>query len=69
MKRKAYCNDLEMRVILNNCIKFLEERHTLYVEEIAILLSKALEGVEDKKDLTASEQDTIKNIREMIKGL
>ena len=69
MKRKCnYENELLEEVILN-CKDFLNERNRIYLEEVYILLTKALEGVETKKDLTPSEQDTIKNIRNIIKGL
>lgn len=68
-KRKCtYENDL-IDYVLNNCKEFLKERNTLYLNDIYILLSKALDGVENKKDLTDSELLDIKNIRELIKGL
>ena len=68
-KRKCtYDNDL-IDYVLNNCKEYLEKRNTLYLQDIYVLLSKALDGVENKKDLTDSELLDIKNIRELIKGL
>lgn len=55
--------------IINNCKEFLEKRNTIYLGDICILLDKALEGIKDKKDLTPSEVDDIKRIRNKIKGL
>ena len=56
-------------VVLDNCKEFLNKRDTIYLQDICTLLEKALEGVIDKKDLTYSEQEDIKRIRKMIKGL
>lgn len=56
-------------VVLDNCKEFLKTRDRIYIEDVVSLLEKALEGVECKKDLTPSEQDSIKRMRQMIKGL
>ena len=56
-------------VIVDNCKEFLKYRDRLYIDDIVCLMEKALEGVADKKDLTSAEQDAIKNLRRMIKGL
>lgn len=64
----TYDNEL-IGEIINNCKEFLEERNTIYLGDICILLEKALEGIKDKKDLTPSEEDDIKRIRNKIKGL
>ena len=69
MKRVCNIDNDTLQCVLDNCKDFLKNRNTIYLEDVCAVLEKALEGVEDKKDLTASEQDTIKNIREMIKGL
>ena len=69
MKRMCTFGNDTIDVILNNCKEFLKERDTIYLGDICVLLEKALEGVEDKKDLSDSEQEDIKRIRNMIKGL
>lgn len=56
-------------VVLDNCKEFLEKRDRIYISDVKVLLEKALEGVENKKDLVSAEQDSIKAIRNMIKGL
>lgn len=56
-------------VVLDNCKEFLRKRNTIYLGDVDTLLEKALEGIRDKKDLTPAEQETIKSIRKMIKGL
>lgn len=56
-------------VIVDNCKEFLEIRNKIYIEDVVTLMEKALEGVGDKKDLVPSEQDSIKRLRKMIKGL
>ena len=58
-----------LNVVLDNCKEFLKYRNTIYLDDIKVLLEKALEGVKDKKDLSDSEIDTIKRIRVMLKGL
>lgn len=55
--------------VADNCKEFIQKRDTIYLEDIKVLLEKALEGVRDKKDLSDSEIDTIKRIRVMLKGL
>ena len=55
--------------IVDNCKEFLKYRNRLYIDDIVILMEKALEGVANKKDLTPLEQDSIKKLRRMIKGL
>ncbi len=64
----TFDNDTLVAVI-DNCKKFVERRNKIYIEDIRVLLEKALEGVRDKKDLSDSEIDTIKRIRVMLKGL
>lgn len=69
MKRICtFSNDL-IRDVLKNEIEFLEKRNTMYLGDICVFLQKALEGVEDKKDLSDSDKEDIKRIRKMIKGL
>lgn len=69
MDRKCtYENDL-IDYILNNCKEFLKERNTIYLKDVYVLLSKALDGVENKKDLTDEELVDIRRIRDLIKGL
>ena len=69
MKRKCnYENDL-IGYVLDNCKEYLKKRNTIYLQDVYVLLSKALDGVENKKDLTDSELLDIKNIRDLIKGL
>ena len=69
MKRTCSIDNETLFVVLNNERKFLHDRNTIYIEDVRVLLEKALEGVEDKKDLSPSEQSAIKSIRHMIKGL
>ena len=69
MKRECSIDNKTLQVVLDNCKEFLEYRDRIYIRDICVLLEKALEGVTDKKDLSASEQEDIKAIREMIKGL
>ena len=68
-KRICSLNNKTIDVIVDNCKEFLKIRNRIYIEDVVSLLEKALEGVEDKKDLTPSEQDSIKKMRRMIKGL
>lgn len=58
-----------IKAVAENCVEFIEKRDTIYIEDVAVLLEKALEGVKDKKDITSAEEMAIKNIRNMIKGL
>lgn len=58
-----------LNVVIDNCKEFLNDRDTIYLGDVKVLLEKALEGVKDKNDLVDSEKETIKKIREMIKGL
>ncbi len=69
MKRRCTFNNETIEVVINNCKEFLTNRDRIYVEDVCTLLEKALEGVENKKDLSPSEQMSIKRIRNMIKGL
>jgi hypothetical protein len=69
MKRVCNTENKIIDIVLDNCKKYLEERDTIYLKDICILLEKALEGIENKKDLVCSEQEDIKRIRNMIKGL
>lgn len=68
-KRICTIDNETIEVVLNNCIEFLNKRDLLYLGDICVLLEKALEGVADKKDLSPLEQEEIKRIRKMIKGL
>ena len=68
-KRVCSLNNETIDVVLDNCKEFLKTRDRIYIEDVVSLLEKALEGVENKKDLTPSEQDSIKRMRQMIKGL
>lgn len=58
-----------LKIIIENCKEFLIKRDTLYLDDIELLLSKALNGITNKNDLTDSEKLSIKAIRNMIKGL
>jgi hypothetical protein len=69
MKRKSWADNDILNIVLDNCKEFLNKRDTLYLFDVFMLLTKALEGVESKKDLTPSEQEDIKKIRALIKGL
>lgn len=69
MKRICTIDNETLKVVCKNCLEFLEKRDTIYIGDICTLLEKALEGVEDKKDLCDSEKEDIKRIRKMIKGL
>lgn len=68
-KRICSLDNETINAIVDNCRDFLKYRNRIYIEDVVSLLEKALEGVEDKKDLTPSEQDSIKRMRRMIKGL
>lgn len=69
MKRIYSIDNETIDVVLDNCKEFLKYRDRIYIDDIRVLLEKALEGIEDKKDLAPVEQDAIKSIRNMIKGL
>ena len=69
MKRECTNDNKIIQAVLDNCKEFVEYRDTIYLQDICVLLEKALEGVRDKKDLCYSEQEDIKRIRKMIKGL
>lgn len=56
-------------VVAENCKEFIQKRDRIYLEDVKVLLEKALEGVRDKNDLTDSEKETIKRIRQMLRGL
>ena len=64
----SYDNDL-IKEVLKNEMTFLEKRDTMYLGDIYVFLSKALDGVESKKDLSDGEIEDIKRIRNLIKGL
>jgi len=69
MKRNCnYENDL-IGYVLDNCKEYLKQRDTIYLQDVYVLLSKALDGVETKKDLTDEELVDIRRIRDLIKGL
>lgn len=69
MRRKCSVDNETIGVVLDNCKEFLKNRDVIYIEDVITLLEKALEGVESKQDLIPSEQESIKRIRNMIKGL
>lgn len=69
MKRICTFDNEKIGVVIDNCKEFLQKRDTIYLGDICVLLEKALEYVDDKKDLSDSEQEDIKRIRKMIKGL
>ena len=69
MKRKCSIDNETLDVIIDNCKEFLKYRDTIYLGDICCLLEKALHNVEDKKDLSDSEIEDIRRIRNMIKGL
>lgn len=69
MKRVCSFDNETIDIILDNCKEFLKFRNTIYIEDVKVLLEKALQGIEDKKDLVPAERDAIKAIRNMIKGL
>lgn len=69
MKRKCSIDNETLNVVIDNCKEFLNERNRIYLGDICSLLEKALEGIEDKKDLCDREILEIKIIRNMIKGL
>ena len=56
-------------IIAENCKEFIQKRNRIYLDDVKTLLGKALEGVRDKSDLCDGEKETIKKIRQMIKGL
>lgn len=58
-----------IKAVAQNCIEFLTKRNTIYIDDVEVLLEKALEGISDKEDLTLSERNAIKRIRTMLKGL
>ena len=68
-KRICSIDNETINVVLDNCKEFLEQRNTIYLGDVCVLLEKALENIEDKKDLCDSEKEDIKRIRNMIKGL
>lgn len=68
-KRICTIDNETLSVVIDNCKEFLEKRDRIYIGAVCTLLEKALEGVGDKKDLSDSEQEDIKRIRNMIKGL
>jgi len=69
MKRECRYENETIGVVINNCKEFLEKRNTIYLEDVYVLLNKALENVEDKNDLCDREKEIVKKIREIIKGL
>lgn len=69
MKRKCSIDNETINVVLDNCKEFLQKRDTIYLSDICVLLEKALEYVDDKKDLSDYEINDIKRIRKLIKGL
>ena len=68
-KRKCSIDNETLDIILDNCKEFLKYRNTIYLSDICCLLEKALEYVDNKKDLSDGEITDIKRIRKMIKGL
>ena len=68
-KRKCTYENNLIDYVLNNCKEYLKNRNTIYLQDVYILLSKALDGVENKKDLTDEELVDIRRIRDLIKGL
>lgn len=68
IRKCSYSNEL-IKEVLENEMEFLEKRNTMYLGDIYVFLSKALDGVENKKDLSDSEKEDIKRIRNIIKGL
>lgn len=69
MERKCSYDNETIKVVLENELEFLQYRNTMYLGDIYVFLEKALDGVEDKKDLSDSEKEDIKRIRRIIKGL
>lgn len=69
MKRVCDVNNYTILYILENCKTSIEKRNTIDLFNAYTFLKKALEGIETKKDLTYCEQEDIKRIRELIKGL
>lgn len=69
MKRICSIDNETIQVVLDNCKDFVKYKNRIYLNDICVLLEKALEGIEDKKDLVYSEQEDIRRIRKMIKGL
>lgn len=68
MKECNFNNEF-IKDILNISIETLENNNNISLNNVYVILSKALEGVKTKKDLSFSETETIKNIKELIKGL
>ena len=68
MRKCTYDNEL-IKEVLQNEMEFLEKRDTMYLGDIYVFLSKALDGIENKKDLSDGEKEDIKRIRNLIKGL
>lgn len=68
MRKCIYDNEL-IKEVLKNEMEFLEKRDTMYLGDIYVFLTKALDGVENKKDLSDGEKEDIKRIRNIIKGL
>ena len=69
MKRKCSFDNKTIDIVLSNCKEFLKYRNCIYIEDVVLLMEKALEGIEDKNDLVPAEKDSIKKLRNMIKGL
>lgn len=68
-KRVCTFDNETIKVVLENCLEFLKYRDIIYIGDVCVLLEKALEGIETKKDLAPVEIVEIKKIRDMIKGL
>lgn len=68
MRKCTYDNEL-IKEVLKNEMEFLEKRDRMYLGDIYVFLTKALDGVENKKDLSDGEKEDIKRIRNIIKGL
>lgn len=66
---KCTIDNETLGIVIDNCKEYLQKRDTIYLGDICVLLEKSLEYVEDKKDLSDGEQEDIKRIRNMIKGL
>ena len=69
MERKCSYDNETIKIVLENELEFLQHRNTMYLSDIYVFLEKALDGVEDKKDLRDGEKEDIKRIRRIIKGL
>lgn len=67
--RKCTIDNETLKTVVSNIERDLEKNNMIYICDVAALLEKALEGIDNQKDLCDSEKLDIKNIRNMIKGL